>query len=352
MAPTARQLQDEGWRVECAVSSADAVVDDSYDYIENISWSRSPADIAGNSRAFTELRRLLIDRTYDVVHVMTPIASFIVRAAIATLPREKRPAVVYAAHGFHFYEGAPIVNNVVYKGLEKLASRWTDVLCVVNEEDMAAAKSLRLASEDRIIRLNGVGIDLRMFSPEAVGDEAVRRVRRDLGLREDDVLFTVVAELSERKRPEDVIQALASVPDAHLALAGNGPLRSMLERLVTALNLEDRVHFLGFRDDIPSLVRASDALVLVSSQEGLPTCVIEALALRVPVIGTDVRGTRDLIAKGGGWLVPLGDIEALSSAMKEVSSGVLPKEFPDMEPFRLENIVQFYRHAYELALSN
>ena len=111
------------------------------------------------------------------------------------------------------------------------------------------------------------------------------------------------------------------------------------------------MHLLGFRRDVPALLRASRAAVLVSEQEGLPTCVIEALALGVPVVGTDIRGTRDLLREGGGWSVPLGDIRAIAATLQAVASGAEAPPFPDMEAFGVDAVYDSYVEAYRAALS-
>ena len=353
MAPTARRLRAAGHRVEAVAAGArDADLTASYDAVWEAPWSRNPAAPSNLARALPSLRRLLRRRRYDVVHVMTPVAGFVTRLAVASLARPDRPAVVYAAHGFHFFRGAPPVRSAVFRALERAAAPWTGALCVLNEEDHAAAVALGLASADRIVRLRGPGVDLDEFDPEAVSGADVRRVREELGLGPGDVLFTQVAEFTARKRHRDLIEAVALVPDVHLALPGTGPLRSEVEALADRLGLTDRVHFLGFRRDVPALLRASRAAVLVSDQEGLPTCVIEALALGVPVVGTDIRGTRDLLREGGGWLVPLGDVTAIADALRAVAGGAVAPPFPDMEAFGTDAVFDSYARAYRVALAS
>ncbi|HEX8386484.1 MAG TPA: glycosyltransferase [Rubricoccaceae bacterium] len=351
MTPTARRLRADGWRVEGAASGAPgADLDTDYDALWDVPWSRNPAALVNLTRALPRMRRLLREESYDLVHVMTPVAGFVTRLAVASLPRSARPAVVYAAHGFHFYQGGPRVSNALYRALERAAAPWTDALCVLNDEDHAAAVDLGLATPDRIVRLHGPGIDLERFSSTTVPDEDVQRVRDGLGLGPGDVLFTQVAEFTPRKRHADLLRALTLVPGAHLAVPGDGPLRQDTEALARDLGIEDRVHFLGFRRDVPALLRASQAAVLVSEQEGLPTCVIEALALRVPVVGTDIRGTRDLLGQGGGWLVPLGDVEAIAGALRAAAAGAEQPPAPNMEPYGTEAVGQAYERAYRLAL--
>lgn len=351
MAPFADLFREAGWGVDAAAAGAAGTgLESRYDAVFDVPWSRNPAGYSNLARALPRVRALLRARAYDVVHVMTPVAGFVTRMAVASLPREARPAVVYAAHGFHFYRGNGRAANTAYRLLEQAASPWTDALCVVNDEDERAAHDLRLAPEGRIIRLHGVGIDLERFTASAVSDADVRRVRTELGLGPADVLFTQVAEFTPRKRHADLLHALARVPDVHLALPGDGPLRGETEALARRLGVQARTHFLGIRGDVPALLRASAAAVIVSEQEGLPTCVIESLALGVPVVGTDIRGTRDLLQAGGGWLVPLGDVEAIAGALRAVAGGAPTPRLVDMTPYGTDAVFHEYQRAYQAAM--
>ncbi len=354
MAPTVPFARAAGWHVDAAAAGADGADDlaDAYGMRWDIPWSRNPAAPSNLAHALPEFRAVLARERYDLVHVMTPVAAFVTRAAVALLPRRSRPAVVYAAHGFHFYAGGAAVRNALYKGLERLAAPWTDALCVLNEEDEQAAYALGLADPERTVRFNGPGIDLSRFCPDAVSPADVARVRAGMGIGPGETLVVQVAEFIPRKRHADLIRALARLPHVHLALPGDGPQREAIQKLAADLGIEDRVHLLGFRRDVPAIMRASNAVVLVSEQEGLPTCVIEALALGVPVVGTDIRGTRDLLARGGGWLVPLGDIEAITGALRGVARGDRPPPAPDMSAYSVEAVSAQYERAYQIALAS
>jgi glycosyltransferase involved in cell wall biosynthesis len=188
---------------------------------------------------------------------------------------------------------------------------------VINDEDEAAAVRHRLLPRDRIHSMPGIGVDREQYDPAVVSEAEIARVRGELGLAATAPLFLMVGEFNPGKRHVDALQALAKMArkDAHLAFAGSGPQLGRVRQLAGALGVEERVHFLGFRRDIPALVRASAAVLLPSVREGLPRCVMEALCLEVPVIGTNIRGTRELLQGGAGLLVEIGDVSALSGAM-------------------------------------
>jgi glycosyltransferase involved in cell wall biosynthesis len=262
--------------------------------------------------------RAAVERAHHLIHVHTPVAAFVTRLALRGRAASRRPRVIYTAHGFHFYRGGPRLRGAVFRALETVAARWTDYLVVMNREDEAAAR--RLLPPERIRFMPGIGIDLRRYDPGVVTAADVARVRGELGIRVGQRLFLMIAEFIPRKRHQDAVAAFARLgrADARLAFAGTGPLQAAVQRRVDALGLTDRVAFLGQRHDIPALVRASVAVLLPSEQEGLPRSAMEALSLEVPVVGSRIRGTADLLEEGGGWLVPVGDVAALAEALRQV----------------------------------
>jgi glycosyltransferase involved in cell wall biosynthesis len=200
---------------------------------------------------------------------------------------------------------------------ERVAGRWTDRLVVINEEDEAAAKHHRIVPRSRLVHMPGIGVDTRAWSPSSVLPDGVARVRGQLGIAANAPIFVVVGELNRNKRQQDAIAALASMQhaDAHLVLLGDGPERPTLEAFVAHLRLRDRVHFLGFVQDVRPLVRAATALILPSKREGLARSVMEALSLEVPVIASTARGNRELVGTDSGLLFDTGDVRGLADAM-------------------------------------
>jgi glycosyltransferase involved in cell wall biosynthesis len=168
----------------------------------------------------------------------------------------------------------------------------------------------------------------------------------------------MVAEYIPRKRHADALQAFARLENrqVHLVLAGSGFLEEQMKGLAASLGIADRLHFLGFRRDVRAYVRSAYATVLPSSQEGLPRCIMESLAFGVPAIGTDVRGTRDLIHGGAGLLVTLGDIPGLAQAMDWLLAhpaearhmGETGKQ--QMAAYELNAIIQHHELLYAQAL--
>ncbi len=322
--PYADHFRSAGWRVDALTGPLDGFSGtDRFDRVHAVPWSRDPLALPGVAHSVRSVRAVVAEGGYDIVHVHTPVASFVTRYALRRRDRAAGPQVVYTAHGFHFHRGGTAWRNAAFLALEKLAGRWTDWLVVINREDEAAARRWRLLPDDRIRWMPGVGVDRTRYSPEAVGADEVRALRAELQLGDDPVVL-MVAEFVPGKRHADLLRAFAAVcrdgrtPTPRLLLAGRGPLEAAIARQAAALGIADRVHALGLRPDVPVLMRAGRLLVLPSDREGLPRCVLEAMSMGLPVVGTRVRGTEELLEDGCGTLVDVGDVDALAAAIGRV----------------------------------
>jgi len=154
--------------------------------------------------------------------------------------------------------------------------------------------------------------------PNAVGPAPPPAGRAELGLEPGTRLVLAVGRLVEQKNHELAIRAIAGVPDAVLAIAGDGPLRPRLERVAAEEGVESRVGFLGVRTDARALMGAADAIVLSSHWEGLPLSALEALASGTPLVATDVRGLRELVVDDQDALLVPEEPEALAAALRRV----------------------------------
>jgi glycosyltransferase involved in cell wall biosynthesis len=320
--PYARHFAAQGWRVDAMARGVSACAEcrTHFHQVWDVDWTRNPFDLIRLGVSARQVRAVVAAQGYDLVHVHTPIAAFVARGALRRMRRSGVPKVIYTAHGFHFHTGRGPIGNALFSALERRAGRWTDELVVINREDMLAARRLGIVPPGHLHYMTGIGVATNRYDPARVSDAEVSAFRAELGLVPGVPLFLVLGEFIRRKRHRDVIEALARLDDsrAHLALAGDGPLLETVRAQAARRGLAGRVHFLGFRRDVPALVRAASAVVLVSEQEGLPRSVLEALCLETPVIGSDIRGTRELLEDGCGWLVPVGDVDQLAQAMSAV----------------------------------
>ena len=310
------------WRVEVATGPGELSerVLNAVRAVHEIPWTRSPTDLIQVAQSLRAIRRVATGGQYDIVHVHTPIAAGVTRMALATVGRDRRPAVVYTAHGFHFMPGQPWRRRIAPELVEWAAGKFTDRLVVINEADRQSATRLGLVKPDSLISMPGIGLDLEWYDPTPEMLTRSQAVRADMGLADDAVLLTMIAELFPRKGPQDALAALARMDDprVHLAFAGTGPYRDDLVSMAHDFELIERVHFLSHVADVRPLILASRATTLPSYREGLSRSVLESLALCVPVIGSNIRGIADSVGHDGGILVPPGDVDALSAAFAAI----------------------------------
>ncbi len=317
LTPYAAYFRALGWRVDAAANgvSGDPRLMDAFDHVHELPLSRSLRDVRGLERSRRALQESL-ETLPDIVHVHTPIAGFMTRLAVRRMPIDRRPAVAYTAHGFHFHKDGHALTNAAFLTAERVAGRWTDRLIVINDEDEAAARQHRIVARRRLVRMPGIGLDTRLYSPSTVDATAPAQVRERLGIAADEPVFTVVGELNRNKRQADAIAALGAMrhAGAHLVFAGGGLQQPSLDLQARDVGVKERVHFLGMVDDVRPVVRAATALLLPSKREGLARSVMEALSLEVPVIASTARGNRELI-DDCGILFDTGDIRGLAAAM-------------------------------------
>lgn len=359
--PFARHYRACGWRVD-AMTRDEAINPETraaFDHIWTLPWSRQPFSPVNLIGAPQRIRRIVAGEQYDIVHVHTSVAAFVTRYALRDVRRRTGVQVIYTAHGFNFDESMPWHKNLVFLTLEKVASAWMDYQVVINRTDEQAAIRYRLAPPERVWYMPGIGVDLTHYRPDGVAEAEVTALRQSMGVAPDEALFLMIAEFIPRKRHADAFQAFARLKrrDAHLALAGTGPLLEPMRRLASDLGIAERTHFLGYRRDIPALLRAATALILPSQQEGLPRSILEALALGVPVIGADIRGVRDLLADGAGLLAPVGDVAALAHAMRriiddrEAARAMAQCGLDQAKRYDLQRIIALHDQLYAAALS-
>jgi glycosyltransferase involved in cell wall biosynthesis len=360
--PFVRYFRNLGWQVDGMALNItrNSVCVAEFNDVWDVQWSRNPLDLSNLIVAVPRIQEIIVQGNYDLVHVHTPVAAFVTRYAINKLKIKRKPGVIYTVHGFHFHQQGNFLSNFLFLTLEKLAGSWTDYLITINREDEAAAKKYRLLPVDRIFYTPGIGLDLNEYDFNQVSESEIKAIRQELGLKPEDLLLLSIAEFTPNKRHQDQLIALQKLnrPGVHLAFAGDGQTRLEIEKLVAKLGLQQQVHFLGFRDDIPALICASVAMLLTSQREGLPRSIMEAFCAATPVIGTKIRGIQDLLGDDCGLLVELGDIDALAQAMAEMID--YPQQTAQMgqngrqkiDNYSVDKIIQLYTNIYNQALVN
>ncbi|MBP5378228.1 MAG: glycosyltransferase family 4 protein [Ruminococcus sp.] len=265
--------------------------------IYQVDFIRTPYD-PRNYKAYRQIKAIMEREKFDLIHCNTPIGGIIGRLA-AKKCRVKN--VIYQAHGFHFYKGAPLVNRALFYPVERHFAKYTDVLVTINQEDFEAAKEFRLKKDGKLRYVHGVGIDLSVF--DGVGQHREKK-RQELGLGSDDIAVISVGELNRNKNNITIVQAMADIKNKnlHYFLCGVGQEEAAIKSYASQHGLTDNIHFLGFRNDIRELLSACDIFVMPSFREGLSRSLMEAMACGLPCVVSKIRGNTDLVQKGGGHL--------------------------------------------------
>lgn len=319
--PYLQTLQEAG--VEVHVAARDNLAEKNglqlkyADRYFNIPFQRSPKD-SRNLKAYTQLKELLKKEHYDVIVCNTPMGGIITRLAAQAM-RRQGTKVVYMAHGFHFYQGAPKKNWLVFYPIEKFMARYCDVLITINEEDYTLA---RKKFHTKVEHIHGVGVSAERYHP--VSDVERREMRKAEGLSDNDFVILCTGELNQNKDQKTLIAAAAklknTIPNLKVLLAGNGPLEQALRDQIQAEHLENVVKLLGYRTDLEKVVPAVDLVVSCSHREGLGLNIIEAMLCKKAVVVSENRGHRELVDNSiTGYLVPAGDGDQLSQRITELA---------------------------------
>lgn len=326
-----KRLETEGCTVECAASETGFYFKELRQKgitMHRIPFERSPYS-ARNIKAYKELCKLVSQNKYDIIFCHEPVGGAFGRI----VGKKYGCKVVYMAHGFHFYKGAPATTTIYYL-VEKKLSRKTDLLITINREDFEASQKFHAT---KIALVNGIGVDTNKFVKKDSD-----YLRRELHLKDDSLILLSVGELIPRKNHLTVIKSLVNFKnvDVHYFIAGEGELESRLKCEVEELGLKDQVHFLGFCRNVNELCNSCDIFIMPSVHEGLSLALMEAMACGKPVIASKIRGNVDLIEDTkGGLLVDTYDEVGYYKAIDRLwrSSDLMAS----MSRVNLENIKKY-----------
>lgn len=299
--PYLKMFQEMGWETAVASKNDYENPDDCQipycDTYYNIPFERLPWK-PKNIQSYKMLKKIIDEGNYDLIHCHTPVGAMIARLA-ALAARKKGTKVIYTAHGFHFFKGAPLMNWLLFYPAEWLLAPVTDVLITINKEDHARA--LKQLHAKRIEYVPGVGIHTEKFREQNV-DRLEKR--SSLGYGSDDFLALTVAEMTPNKNHITILKALALLKDReefqhiHYLICGRGEMWASLEESAKELGISDHVNFLGYRTDAPELYKASDLFLFVTFREGLSVALMEAMSSGMPIVAAKIRGNTDLIDDG------------------------------------------------------
>lgn len=326
--PHIRHLESKGYLVECACAETGSFFNELINLgiiLHKMPFDRSPYSLK-NILGLNRLNSLVKNNGYDLIFCHEPVGGALGRIVGA----RNKVKVAYMAHGFHFFNGAPKINKILYYNIEKILAHKTDLIITINEEDYEAAKKFKC---NKVAKINGIGININKFT---YNPNTYLKDRYDL---RDAIVLLSVGELITRKNHEAVIKAISLLPNynIHYFIAGEGELLKHLCALTKSLGLEQRIHFMGFCKDINKLCNSCDIFVMPSLQEGLSLALMEAMASGKPIVASKIRGNVDLIENGkGGIFVSPKDPQEYANAIKHLILN--PQLCVDMGAFNHDSI--------------
>lgn len=319
--------------------------------VRHIDIEKSPKRVIKNCRVLFQLKSIIEQEKIDLVHVHNPVGGVIGRLACA-LSSGVHLKVIYTAHGFHFYKGAPFLNWLLYYPVERITAHFTDCIVTINEEDYRIASEMKLRNGGKVYKIPGVGIDRKRFHRET----SIRiQKRKELEIAQNEFLIVSVGELNDNKNHSVVIKAMEKLKSMNIMymICGKGDKLAELENLIKKTGLEGRVRLMGYRRDIPEILQCADCFVFPSKREGLGIAAIEAISCGLPVIVSDNRGTREYAEdKVNGYVCTGNSPEEYADAITKLyDDDVVRKYMSDncentAERFYIENTEKIMEEVY------
>lgn len=351
--PYLKMLKEMGYETSVASrNDFDNTNDCVIPYCDNyydLKFERNPFRLK-NIEVYKQLKKLVETNDYDIVHCHTPVGGVLARLACREV-RKQGTKVIYTAHGFHFYKGAPLKNWLIFYPVEKFCSKFTDTIITINKEDYNRA--LKFHCKD-VRYIPGVGIDLDRFNPEKV----VEGDKSEFGFKNNDRILINVGDLSYDKNHELLLKVIKKLKDEghteyKLLLVGEGSYRNKIENLANQFEIKDIIYLAGWRKDIPELLKMSYIFVFPSLFEGLPVALMEAMAMGLPVVCTNARGNTDLITDNVTGLVSDFDVEDFKNKIlkygedTETKERLICNEMEFIKTLSIENINKKVKEIYE-----
>ena len=321
--------------------------------LHNIAFARDPFSKA-NIQAYKKLKEVIYSNSFDLIHCHTPTVSMMTRLA-ARKARNNGCIVMYTCHGFHFHNASSKKNWLMYYPVEKFLSRYCDYLVTINREDYNRACKFHCKN---VRYIPGVGVDIYRIQNTVCDRDAIRE---SIGVPSSSIMILSVGELIERKNHEVIIRALGMLKSdrLHYVICGKGPLLEYLKSLADSLNIGERVHFLGFRNDIPELCHAADISAFPSKIEGLGLAGVEVMAAGVPLVSSNVHGILDYVVDGKtGYAVAPDDVRGFAEAINRLAEDTLLREsmkencLKAVEPFEIKNALRTMWDIYDEILAD
>ena len=360
LVPHVQNLINNGYQVDIACSIVKNRIEEikkilpKCGNIYTVELNRSPLKLS-NLKGLKQLKKIIEKGGYDFIWTNEPVMGVMTRLA-AKRYRKCGLKVMYMAHGFHFFKGAPKKNWLLFYPIEKLMTRYTDVLLTINEMDFNLAKA-RFKRVESIYKIHGTGID---FSRLNIQKER-GCIRAELGINNDDFVLISVGELNKNKNQKVILKAIHYLQNEKIRyfLAGVGNEEKKLRKIVRKYHLENKVIFLGYVRNIGEYLKASDALAFPSYREGLGLAGLEAMYMGLPILTSDRHGINDYsVNEKTGFKYHPDDACGFAAGIKRLSEdkalmneiGIYNKK--EAESYGLANIVDTMFHIIEETVNN
>lgn len=282
-------------------------------FVHQIDFERGIGTVKSNLLVWRELIDLCSKSNFDFIHCQSPLGGAMGRL----IGNKFNIPVIYTTHGFHFFKGSPKRNWAVFYPVEKLLSRYTDIIVTINSEDFEVAK--KFVGVNNAFKIPGVGIDYY-----GIQDRANKAVRNEvlgaLDIPTTAKVLISVGELSDRKNQIVVLKALAQMkdPNVYYIMCGIGVNKQRYIDFAKKQGLENNVRLLGYRNDVPELYGSADICLFPSRREGLGLAGLEAMASGLPVISSNVNGIMEYMQNGKtGIACSPNNVEAFAAAIKK-----------------------------------
>lgn len=345
-----RLLQERGYQIHYATNFGVPVYEVKDQTLRNmgvvlhhISIEKNPFKIKKNIWALRELIRIIDREEVDVVHCHNPNGGVLGRLAASMSKR--KPFVIYTAHGFHFFKGAPLKNWLFYYPVEKLLAKLSDVIITINHEDYSRAEKFHYKKQGHAELIPGVGVDIQLFQP-AEATETDERMQKNLrdqwGIPQGGFHIVSAGELNRNKNHQVVIEALAQLKNKNIyySICGEGSYRTELQALIAKYGLTGQVFLRGYRNDMQQIWKTADLSIFPSVREGMGMAALEAMACGVPLIVADNRGSREYIVDRQNGLVCKADsAEEFAKAIQVLYDN--PEERNRLAVCALETVKRF-----------
>jgi len=348
--PHILDLVHNGYTVEIACSNIDLIDHNIHNLgliLHEIDLSRNPFSLK-NIKAYRQLNMVILNNQYDIIHTHTPIVSAIIRLLAK---KHKLKNIYYTAHGFHFYKGAPLINWLLFYPIEKYLSKYTNTIITINNEDYNLAT--KKFQSKRIKYIPGIGVDFDKFIQVRVEKDYIND---QISIHENNLNIFSVGEINKNKNHLVIIKALKALKNnnVHYYIVGEGKNKPLLKKMVASFNLNDNVHFLGFRQDIPVLLMYADLFAFPSKREGLGLAAIEAILSDVPLLSSNIHGINDYsINNVTAFKCNPNDYKCFASKIdyyicdKTINSNLKLWKKDNIQKYSIDNVINLMNNIYQ-----